>query len=97
MTKVAQLIQAQHPPHVAITGYTDSIGTDEYNVLLSLRRARSVEAWLTGTGPGAGHRPYGRRPRRRRDPVAPNTLPDGADNPAGRQQNRRVDILLSNS
>jgi outer membrane protein OmpA-like peptidoglycan-associated protein len=28
-------------------------------------------------------------------PVAPNTKPDGSDNPAGRAQNRRVEILLA--
>jgi flagellar motor protein MotB len=28
-------------------------------------------------------------------PVAPNAKPGGADNPAGRQQNRRVEIVVS--
>jgi outer membrane protein OmpA-like peptidoglycan-associated protein len=27
-------------------------------------------------------------------PVAPNTHPDGSDNPEGRQQNRRVELLI---
>jgi outer membrane protein OmpA-like peptidoglycan-associated protein len=26
------------------------------------------------------------------DPVAPNRRPDGSDNPAGRRQNRRVEV-----
>jgi outer membrane protein OmpA-like peptidoglycan-associated protein len=30
-----------------------------------------------------------------RRPVAPNTNPDGTDNPAGRARNRRVEFLLS--
>ena len=29
-----------------------------------------------------------------RDPVAPNTKPDGSDNPAGRAKNRRVEIVI---
>jgi photosystem I P700 chlorophyll a apoprotein A2 len=29
------------------------------------------------------------------DPVAPNTKPDGSDNPEGRKQNRRVQIVVT--
>jgi outer membrane protein OmpA-like peptidoglycan-associated protein len=96
LSKLAQLIGQTHPPSVKITGYTDSIGTDAYNIALSLRRGHAVEDWLADNGKvststmvvaGLG----------KADPVAPNTMPDGTDNPAGRQQNRRVDILLGNS
>lgn len=79
---------------VAVVGYTDSIGTVDYNLGLSQRRAAAVQAYLsaqaanpalTFTSQGLGEA----------DPVAPNTLPNGQDNPAGRQQNRRVTITYT--
>jgi len=32
----------------------------------------------------------------KRYPVAPNTNPDGTDNPAGRAKNRRVEVVIEN-
>jgi len=93
LTQLAQLIAQVHPSSVSITGYTDSVGSDEYNIALSLRRAESVEHWLEDQDHvQANYRVDGRG---KADPVAPNTLPDGRDDPAGRQQNRRVEILLA--
>jgi outer membrane protein OmpA-like peptidoglycan-associated protein len=74
---------------VAIEGHTDSTGGSEYNQSLSQRRAQSVETYLTSRGidrsrlttSGLGQ-DY---------PVASNT--DGA----GRQQNRRVEIIIQNA
>ncbi len=43
---VVQHLQAARPGRVSIVGYTDSIGTPEYNLGLSQRRAVSVEAYL---------------------------------------------------
>jgi outer membrane protein OmpA-like peptidoglycan-associated protein len=80
----------QHP--VQIRGYTDSIGSDVYNQLLSEQRARTVRDWLAAhhyiaaTTPTQG---FGKK-----DPVAPNTNPNGSDNPAGRAKNRRVEVLI---
>ena len=78
-------------PAIRVEGNTDSIGTASYNEQLSLRRAQSVAQWLesqripvtviTEAGNGAGH------------PVAPNTTPDGQDDPRGRALNRRVDLI----
>ncbi|HZX67971.1 MAG TPA: OmpA family protein, partial [Candidatus Elarobacter sp.] len=69
-------------------------GSAAYNAALSERRARSVKNWFVEkdglrnirfatNGFGAG------------DPVAPNTKPDGSDNPDGRRKNRRVEILIA--
>ena len=80
----------EHP--VQIRGYTDSIGSDGYNQLLSEQRARAVRDWLAAhhfiaaTTPIQG---FGKK-----NPVAPNTNPNGSDNPAGRAKNRRVEVLI---
>jgi outer membrane protein OmpA-like peptidoglycan-associated protein len=79
-----------HP--ATIEGHTDAKGSDSYNQTLSEKRARTVKDWLVAHGalpastPTAG---WGRR-----KPVAPNTKPDGSDDPAGRQKNRRVEVVL---
>ena len=78
---------------MGLASVSNSIGAPQYNLDLSDRRSRNVERWLLD---------YGRvqvaalhvEGRGANDPVAPNTLPDGRDNPAERQQNRRVGNLL---
>jgi outer membrane protein OmpA-like peptidoglycan-associated protein len=76
---------------VSVDGYTDSIGTDAVNLPLSLARARSVVNFLKPATAGAPVT-YQSNGHGSADPVAPNTLPSGADNPAGRALNRRVTI-----
>jgi len=80
----------QHP--VQIFGYTDSIGSESYNQTLSERRAQSVRDWLVAhhfLTAGTPIQGLGKK-----DPVAPNTNPDGSDNPAGRAKNRRVEVVI---
>jgi outer membrane protein OmpA-like peptidoglycan-associated protein len=80
----------EHP--ASIEGHTDSIGAADYNQRLSEQRAESVKAWLVShkvlpeSTPVKG---YGKT-----RPVAPNTNPDGSDNPQGRQKNRRVEVVV---
>lgn len=73
-----------------IRGHTDAKGSDDYNLELSERRARSVIAALRqrGAAQDADARGYGES-----QPVAPNEI-DGQDHPAGRQLNRRVEIFV---
>ncbi len=77
-----------------VDGHTDGKGSATFNQGLSVRRAQAVAALLEKTYPNlAGHlevQGFGAT-----QPVAPNTLPNGADNPAGRRQNRRVEIHFS--
>jgi OOP family OmpA-OmpF porin len=73
---------------VAVGGHTDSMGTDARNDELSAARAESVATVLRAERPDltltvAGHGS--------RVPVAENTV-GGEDNPAGRAQNRRVEL-----
>jgi outer membrane protein OmpA-like peptidoglycan-associated protein len=80
----------KHPVH--IFGYTDSFGSDAYNQALSEQRARSVRDWLAAHGyvkASTTIEGYGKQ-----HPVAPNTNPNGSDNPLGRAKNRRVEVLI---
>jgi outer membrane protein OmpA-like peptidoglycan-associated protein len=93
LAELSVLINRTQPRQLRIVGYTDSIGLPQYNLDLSARRARNVEQWLRSDGQirVASLDVQGRGAAR---PVAPNTLPDGQDNPSGREQNRRVEVLL---
>jgi outer membrane protein OmpA-like peptidoglycan-associated protein len=73
---------------VTIEGYTDSVGTDEYNQALSQRRADSVRSYLVGQGIGAER--LTAVGKGESDPVA------GNDSATGRQQNRRVAVIIQN-
>jgi outer membrane protein OmpA-like peptidoglycan-associated protein len=88
---VAARITAGATGTVTVTGYTDSIGTDAVNIPLSQARARSVVGALRSLTAGAPVT-YTASGMGSADPVAPNTLPNGDDNPAGRRLNRRVTI-----
>ena len=80
---------------VEVAGHTDSIGTDAYNQKLSERRAHAVYDYLTSNGVDAarlvGPNGYGES-----RPIAPNTNPDGSDNPEGRALNRRTELNVQN-
>ena len=92
LTQVAAIIQKYPKPDVLIEGYTDSKGSPSYNLKLSDRRAASVKSWLAVNGiPERGIRIRGWGAAK---PVAPNTKPNGADDPEGRQKNRRVEITI---
>jgi outer membrane protein OmpA-like peptidoglycan-associated protein len=93
LTQAAQIIRDRAKGEVCIDGYTDAKGSGAYNQKLSERRADAVKAWFikdakiqnvkfVTEGFGA------------KNPVAPNTNPDGSDNPDGRQKNRRVEIII---
>ncbi|MBD7920551.1 OmpA family protein [Xanthomonas bonasiae] len=73
-----------------VGGHTDSKGSDDYNQVLSERRAAAVLEALRARGLAlkASAKGYGES-----RPVAPNQL-QGQDNPAGRQLNRRVEIFV---
>ena len=93
LNDILNQIRSVYPyPAIQVVGHTDSIGSDTANDALSLRRAESVRVWLIRTGgiPDAAITAEGRG---KREPIAPNTLPSGADNPQGRAQNRRVELI----
>ncbi len=93
LQKVGQVIDGYPAVPVLIEGYTDAKGSDSYNRTLSEKRAASVKGWLVRNGGVAAGRitAYGRGETK---PVAPNTKPDGSDDPEGRKKNRRVEITV---
>lgn len=80
----AQMLLQERPElNYVVEGWTDSIGTDAYNLGLSKRRADSVTAWLTSHGIAKSRlEPVGKGESTKFD----NTTDDG------RYQNRRVEI-----
>jgi outer membrane protein OmpA-like peptidoglycan-associated protein len=77
---------------IRIEGHTDGKGSASYNKNLSLRRAESVKKWLVSHGlSGMQFSSDGFGADK---PVAPNTKPDGSDDPEGRRKNRRVEIVI---
>ena len=72
--------------NVNVEGHTDSVGSEAYNMTLSQHRAESVRSAIMARGISPDRitaKGFGEL-----YPVASN------DNPAGRQQNRRVEILI---
>ena len=87
LKKVAIIIKSYPEKKVLIEGHTDSEGNEDYNKVLSLKRAESVKQWLMEierlinikfqiNGWGENR------------PIAPNDTVDG------RQKNRRVEITI---
>jgi outer membrane protein OmpA-like peptidoglycan-associated protein len=89
LDQVAATIAEYQDTRVQISGHTDSTGSDSYNQQLSERRAQAVASYLSGRGVASSRVTtigYGET-----RPVASNETADG------RQQNRRVEIILSPS
>ena len=94
LANVVDQLKKAKPGSVSIVGYTDSIGTRRFNLGLSRRRASSVESYLRSSVRNGGLA-YRTKGLGEADPVAPNKLSNGQDNPAGRQKNRRVVITYT--
>ncbi len=79
---------------IRVEGYTDAKGAPSVNLRLSQERAEAVETWFIENAamPVSAFAPKGYGAAR---PVAPNLKPNGQDNPAGRQLNRRVEIVVT--
>jgi outer membrane protein OmpA-like peptidoglycan-associated protein len=93
LEKAAQIIRDRAKGEVRIEGYTDAKGSDAYNQKLSERRAEAVKAWFVNQG-NIRNLKFVTQGLGAKNPVAPNTKPDGSDDPDGRQKNRRVEITI---
>jgi OOP family OmpA-OmpF porin len=90
--RVAALLTALGSPRAQVVGHTDHVGGDADNVALSERRAAAVRDLLVGLGVDGGS--LETRGLGETQPLRPETGPDGADDPAARGLNRRVEIVL---
>lgn len=86
-----EIAKAGKPP-ARVEGHTDAIGSDGYNMKLSEARARTVRDWLAARGTVPAKTPV--KGLGKTKPVAPNKTADGRDDPAGRQKNRRVEVVF---
>jgi outer membrane protein OmpA-like peptidoglycan-associated protein len=87
LAKVAGIVSGHPGLRLDVQGYTDSVGGDEYNQKLSEQRGGAVRDYLTGAGTASSSvqtEGFGKA-----QPVASN------DTAEGRQQNRRVEIVIS--
>ena len=87
LAKVAGILIAYPSLNIEVGGYTDNVGGDDMNQKLSQNRAGSVRDYLGGQGVSTNSvsaKGFG------------NTLPVASnDNSAGRQENRRVELVVS--
>lgn len=93
LRELAEVIRAHPGARVRIAGHTDAKGSEAYNQRLSERRAQSVRDWLVREA-GLAEVAFLVRGYGETRPVAPNTKPDGSDDPEGRQKNRRVEVVI---
>jgi outer membrane protein OmpA-like peptidoglycan-associated protein len=87
LAKVAGIISGHPGLRLEVEGHTDNVGGDEYNQQLSEQRGSSVRDYLTQNGIAGDSvttKGFGKS-----QPVASN------DTSAGRQQNRRVELIVS--
>lgn len=87
LSRVAGILLVSPQHLLSVEGHTDSVGDDEYNLKLSWERAQAVRSYLIQAGLSADlirAEGFGES-----KPIASN------DTPGGRQQNRRVEIVIS--
>jgi outer membrane protein OmpA-like peptidoglycan-associated protein len=86
LAKLATILNKYDDTNILLAGHTDSTGSDEYNLKLSRRRAKSVSDYLSVQNVNAERFTiygYGKT-----DPIASNDSSDG------RAQNRRVEVAI---
>lgn len=93
LKKATEMIRRAPAGPIRVIGHTDAKGEDAYNQRLSEARARAVADWFGGQV-GVRTRAFDVTGRGEAAPIAPNARPDGSDDPAGRQKNRRVEVVV---
>lgn len=89
LVKIATILNQYDEMNVLVEGHTDAIGTDEYNLTLSKKRAQAVSDFLASQGVKANRLSWEGYGKTR--PVADNATDEG------RQKNRRVDLVIQDA
>jgi outer membrane protein OmpA-like peptidoglycan-associated protein len=89
LTQLVTFLNKYPERTVTIEGHTDSVGSEDFNLGLSQRRAESVRSYLMQQGIDGSR--ITTKGMGESVPVAAN------DSAGGRQQNRRVEVIVSNS
>ena len=89
LDKLAAFLNHYPDRNAVIEGHTDSVGSEDYNLGLSQRRADSVKSYLMGHGIGSMRLTAAGKGEGQ--PLA------GNDSATGRQQNRRVEVIIDNN
>src|SRR6185369_7759774 len=87
LARISGIVLSHPGLKLEVEGHTDSVGSDSFNQTLSEQRASAVRDYLTGSGISptfVTSKGFGKTM-----PVASN------DNAAGRQRNRRVELVVS--
>jgi outer membrane protein OmpA-like peptidoglycan-associated protein len=87
LARISGIVLAYPDLKLQIEGYTDSIGSDEYNQTLSDKRAESVRDYLVSSGVSMNN--VAAEGKGKSDPIADNSTA------AGRKLNRRVEMIVS--
>jgi len=93
LDKLVALLKDNPDITIELSSHTDSVDTEAYNQRLSQRRAESAVNYIVSAGIDRSRitaKGYGES-----RPIAPNTNPDGTDNPEGRQKNRRTEFKVT--
>ena len=89
---VANLLKVDAKKKLTLSGHTDALGTDNYNDVLSGKRASAVERYLLSVGVAPVQ--IVTLAEGEAKPRLPNAMDYGQDNPTGRRANRRTEIYL---
>ncbi len=86
LNKVAQVLAEDNKSAILVTGYTDNTGNDSINIPLSQARAQAVASYISSQGVSTTR--INAQGQGAANPIADNSTP------AGREQNRRVEISV---
>lgn len=92
LDNLVQLLIDNPEIKIEMGSHTDSLGSFDYNIDLSKRRAESTVRYLINSGISPDRltaKGYGES-----QPIARNTNPNGTDNPRGRAKNRRTEFKI---
>lgn len=92
LDKLVDVLNDNPEIKIEMGSHTDSVASNSYNLELSQRRAEATVQYLIRKGIAPERltaKGYGEE-----RPIARNTNPDGSDNPAGRQRNRRTEFKI---